>query len=115
MKIGMEVQEGLESPFQQKIGFTQMLCVFRVDTSNANISLSIFARQGPFSQVPSHILGTEVCRTIAGIQRGSGALAWYSGGSNYPVRSTLDGSYLLLGRTSKCDLLRGNRPLLKMQ
>ena len=30
-------------------------CVFRVDTSNAYISISIFARQGPFSQVRSHI------------------------------------------------------------
>ena len=31
----MEVQEGLASPFQQKLGFTQMLRVVRVDTSNA--------------------------------------------------------------------------------
>ena len=31
----MEVQEGLASPFQQKLGFTQMLRIFRVDTSNA--------------------------------------------------------------------------------
>ena len=51
----MEVQEGLASPFQQKLGFTQMLPVFRVDTSNDFISVSIFARQGPFSQVRSHI------------------------------------------------------------
>ena len=29
--------------------------VFRVDTSNTYISVSIFARQGPFSQVRSHI------------------------------------------------------------
>ena len=32
-----------------------MLCVFRVDTSNAYISVSIFARQGCSSQVRSHI------------------------------------------------------------
>ena len=31
----MEVQEGLASPFQQKLGFTQMLHIFRVDPSNA--------------------------------------------------------------------------------
>ena len=51
----MEVQEGLASPFQQKIGFTQMLRVFRVDTSNAYISVLIFARQGPVCQVRSHM------------------------------------------------------------
>ena len=39
-----------------KLGFTQMLRVFRVDTSNAYISISIFARQGPFSQVQSQIV-----------------------------------------------------------
>ena len=48
-------QEGLASPFQQKLGFTQMLHVVRVDTSNAYTYISIFVRQGPFSQVRSHI------------------------------------------------------------
>ena len=52
----MEVQEGLANPFQQKLGFTQMLRVFRVDTSNTYISVSIFERQGPFSQVWSHMV-----------------------------------------------------------
>ena len=54
----MEVQEGLAIPFQQKLGFTQMLRIFRVDTSNAFISISI-ARQGPFFQVQSHIQISE--------------------------------------------------------
>ena len=52
----MEVQEGLASPFQQNLGFTQILRIFRVDTSNACISVLIFAQQGPFSQVLSHII-----------------------------------------------------------
>ena len=38
----MEVQEGLASPFQQKLGFTQMLRIFRVDTSNAYIHMYMF-------------------------------------------------------------------------
>ena len=32
-----------------------MLRIFRIDTSNARISISIFALQGPFSQVQSLI------------------------------------------------------------
>ena len=59
----MEVQEGLASPFQQKLGFTQMLRVFRVDTSNAYISVSILVQQGPFSQARLHILKDWVCYT----------------------------------------------------
>ena len=51
----MEVPEVLVSPFQQKLGFTQMLRIFRVDTSNAYISVSILAQQGPF-QVWSHMI-----------------------------------------------------------
>ena len=51
----MVVQEGLASPFQQKLGFTQMLYVFSVDTSNTDISVSIFARQGPISHLSENI------------------------------------------------------------
>ena len=46
--------EILASPFQQKLEFTQMLCIFRVDISNTYISVSILA-QGPF-QVCSHMI-----------------------------------------------------------
>ena len=49
------MQEGLAISFQQKLGFTQMLRIFRVDISNAYISVSIFARRGHFSQVQSHV------------------------------------------------------------
>ena len=42
LKFGVEVQEGLASPFQQKLGFTQMLHIFRVDTSNAYTYISFF-------------------------------------------------------------------------
>ena len=56
----MKVQEGLATPFQQKLGLTQMLRIFRVDTSNAYVSVSIFERQGPFSQVWSHISSVSV-------------------------------------------------------
>ena len=45
---GVEVQKGLASSLQQKLGFTQMLRVLRVDTSNAYMSVSIFAQQSPF-------------------------------------------------------------------
>ena len=43
LKFGVEVQEGLASPLQKKLGLTQMLGVFRVDTSNTYISVSIIA------------------------------------------------------------------------
>ena len=55
LKFGVEVQKRLASPFQQKLGFTQMLRVFRVDTSTTYTSVSIFAQQGPLSQVWSQI------------------------------------------------------------
>ena len=33
-----------------------MLCIFCIDTSNACVSISIFSRQGPFSQAQSRII-----------------------------------------------------------
>ena len=37
-----------------KLGFTQMLRVFRFDPSNTYISISNFVQRGPFSRVRSH-------------------------------------------------------------
>ena len=52
----MEVQEGLASPFQEKLGFTQMLRVFRVDSSNAYISISIFARHPKYGHILVYVV-----------------------------------------------------------
>ena len=42
------MQEGLVSPFQQKLEFTQMLYVFSIDISHAYISISILHDKDPF-------------------------------------------------------------------
>ena len=54
-----------------------MLRIFRVDTSNAYISVSIFAQQGPFSQVRSQI-----------IKRGRGGPPGGSGVGHYSTNSS---------------------------
>ena len=51
----MEGQEGLASPFQQKLGFTQMLRVFRVDTSNLINPFQFFCDKDPLPKY-GHIL-----------------------------------------------------------
>ena len=48
--------------------FTQMLRVIRADSSNAYISVSILARQGPFSQVWSQLFRNT---TVLGENYGS--------------------------------------------
>ena len=52
----MEVQEGLASPFKQKIGYTQMLRFFRDDTSNALIYPFQFLRDKDHFLMYGHIL-----------------------------------------------------------
>ena len=55
LEIWRESAGRIGKSISAKLGFTQMLRVFTVDTSNVYIPVSIFAQQGPFYQLQSHM------------------------------------------------------------
>ena len=54
LKFGVDVQKGLANPVQQLLGFTEMLRIFRVDTSMLIYLFQILRDKDPFLKY-SHI------------------------------------------------------------